>query len=90
MTSSEQAPEEGPWEQLNNLSRNAFSESLMADQTGNYISSFKMTGGVLMFVFVIPFALIFIKRRKSSSQSNSASQEKFVPRKQQTLLLEQM
>ena len=39
----------------------------MADQTGNYISSFKMTGGVLMFVFVIPFALIFINRRKSSS-----------------------
>ena len=102
MTSSEQAPEEGPWAQQNNLSRNAFSESLscifcifistglMADQTGNYISSFKMTGGVLMLAFVIPFALIFINRRKSSSQSNSAGQEKFVTRKQQTLLLEQM
>ena len=67
-----------------------FSTGLMADQTGNYISSFKMTGGVLMLAFVIPFALIFINRRKSSSQSNSAGQEKFVTRKQQTLLLEQM
>ena len=67
-----------------------FSTGLMADQTGNYISSFKMTGGVLMLAFVIPFALIFINRRKSSSQSNSAGQEKFETRKQQTLLLEQM
>ena len=103
MTSSEQAPEEGPWGHnritcLATLSLKAshvsfaslFSTGLMADQTGNYISSFKMTGGVLMLAFVIPFALIFINRRKSSSQSNSAGQEKFVTRKQQTLLLEQM
>lgn len=42
---------------------------LMADQTGNYINSFYMTGGVLMLAFVIPFALIFIKRRKSKVHS---------------------
>ena len=41
----------------------------MADQTGNYINSFYMTGGVLMLAFVIPFALIFIKRRKSKVHS---------------------
>ena len=40
--------------------------------------------------YFLSFVLIFINRRKSSSQSNSAGQEKFVTRKQQTLLLEQM
>ena len=40
-----------------------FSTGLMADQDGNYVNSFYMTGGVLMFAFVIPFGLIFIKRR---------------------------
>lgn len=37
----------------------------MADQDGNYVNSFYMTGGVLMFAFVIPFGLIFIKRKRS-------------------------
>ena len=41
------------------------STGLMADQTGNYITSFYMTGGVVMFAFLIPFALIFINRGKS-------------------------
>ncbi|KAJ7380783.1 hypothetical protein OS493_007163 [Desmophyllum pertusum] len=38
---------------------------LMADQTGNYITSFYMTGGVMMVAFFIPFALIFINRGKN-------------------------
>ena len=41
------------------------STGLMADQTGNYITSFYMTGGVVMFAFLIPFALIFINWEKS-------------------------
>ena len=41
------------------------STGLMADQTGNYINSFYMTDSVMMFAFLIPFALIFINRRKS-------------------------
>ena len=42
-----------------------FSTGLMADQSGNYINSFYMTGGVLMFAFVIPFGLTFTKLRGS-------------------------
>ena len=42
-----------------------FSTGLMADQSGNYINSFYMTGGVLMFAFVIPFGVTFTKLRGS-------------------------
>ena len=41
------------------------STGLMADQTGNYINSFYMTDGAMMFAFLNPFALIFINRGKS-------------------------
>jgi len=42
---------------------------LIADQTGNDINSFYMTGGVLFAAFLIPVIMIFINRGKSKVHS---------------------
>jgi len=39
---------------------------LMADQTGNYMYSFYMTGGALLAAFLTPMMLIAINRRRST------------------------
>ncbi|KAJ7365582.1 hypothetical protein OS493_005697 [Desmophyllum pertusum] len=38
--------------------------ALIADQTGNYVYSFYMTGGVLLTAFLIPVILVFVNRAK--------------------------
>lgn len=38
---------------------------LIADQTGNYVYSFYMTGGVLIAAFLIPLILICVNRGRS-------------------------
>ena len=38
---------------------------LMADETGNYVYSFYMTGGALLRAFLIPMVLIVINKKQS-------------------------
>ena len=40
--------------------------ALIADQTGSYVYSFYMTGGVLLTAFLIPVILVFLNRAKSN------------------------
>ena len=46
------------------LSSSSFT-GLMADQTGNYVYSFYMTGGALLTAFLIPMVLIVINKKQS-------------------------
>ena len=46
------------------LSLSSFT-GLMADQTGNYVYSFYMTGGALLMAFLIPMILIVINKKQS-------------------------
>ena len=46
------------------LSSSSF-PGLMADETGNYIYSFYMTGGALLMAFLIPMVLIVINKKQS-------------------------
>lgn len=50
------------------LNRSFLFTGLIADQTGSYLYSFYMTGGVLITAFLIPILLIVINRRKSNVQ----------------------
>ena len=42
-----------------------FFSGLIADQTGNYVYSFYMAGGVLISAFLIPLILICVNRGRS-------------------------
>ncbi|XP_078351631.1 monocarboxylate transporter 10-like [Oculina patagonica] len=49
--------------------------ALIADQTGNYIYSFYMTGGVLLTAFSIPAILVFVNDRKSKINSQDSQED---------------
>ena len=53
-----------------------FLSALIADNTGSYIYSFYMTGGVLFAAFLIPVIMILINWRKSKVHPHTPDVEK--------------